>query len=63
MEELYPAVDRLKPQITSLLTTSDKILSSESLKEFFAYILTLGNFINMVSSHPHRSEKLSLGVN
>lgn len=49
MEELYPAADRLKPQITSLLSTADKILASENLKEFFAYILTLGNFINMGS--------------
>uniref|UniRef100_A0A0P4WE09 FH2 domain-containing protein n=1 Tax=Scylla olivacea TaxID=85551 RepID=A0A0P4WE09_SCYOL len=48
MEELYPAAEKLKPQITSLLTTADKILTSDSLKEFFAYILTLGNFINMV---------------
>ncbi|KAK8392839.1 hypothetical protein O3P69_013104 [Scylla paramamosain] len=49
MEELYPAAEKLKPQITSLLTTADKILTSDSLKEFFAYILTLGNFINMGS--------------
>ncbi|KAG0701543.1 Inverted formin-2 [Chionoecetes opilio] len=47
MEELHPAADRLRPQIASLVTTADKILASESLKEFFAYILTLGNFINM----------------
>lgn len=49
MEELNPAADRLKPQLASLLATADKVLASESLKDFFAYILTLGNFINMGS--------------
>lgn len=49
MEELYPAADSLKPQIKMLLTTCDRILNSESIRDFFAYILTVGNFINMGS--------------
>lgn len=49
MEEVKPAVDELKPQISMILKVSDQILSSESIREFFAYILTVGNFINMGS--------------
>lgn len=49
MEELKPTAADLHPQIQLLLTISDKILQSESIMDFFAYILTLGNFINMGS--------------
>lgn len=49
MEELNPAADSLRPQIEMILTTCDKILNNESIRDFFAYVLTLGNFINMVS--------------
>ncbi|XP_063596837.1 inverted formin-2-like [Penaeus indicus] len=49
MEEVKPAVDELKPQISMILKVSDQVLNSESIKEFFAYILTVGNFINMGS--------------
>ncbi|XP_068243484.1 inverted formin-2-like [Palaemon carinicauda] len=49
VEELGPTVEGLKPQIQLLLLISDKILHSESIQDFFAYILTLGNFINMGS--------------
>lgn len=48
MEEVKPAVEELKPQISMILKVSDQILSNESIRDFFAYILTLGNFINMV---------------
>ena len=49
MEELAPTADSLKPQIQMVISISEKVLHSESIREFFAYILTLGNFINMVS--------------
>ncbi|XP_042859347.1 inverted formin-2-like [Penaeus japonicus] len=49
MEEVKPAVEELKPQISMILKVSDQILSNESIRDFFAYILTLGNFINMGS--------------
>ncbi|XP_045594801.2 inverted formin-2 isoform X1 [Procambarus clarkii] len=49
MEELNPAADYLKPQIKMLLTTCDKLLNNEVIRDFFAYILTIGNFINMGS--------------
>ena len=48
MEELEPAIQAIKPKFQSILKISDKILTSEVLKDFLAYILTLGNFINMV---------------
>ncbi|KAK7067271.1 hypothetical protein SK128_021282 [Halocaridina rubra] len=49
MEELGPTAESLQPQIQLLIDISDKILKSESITEFFAYVLTLGNFINMGS--------------
>lgn len=49
MEELTPAAENLRPQIKMLLNTCDKILQSEVIRDFFAYILTIGNFINMGS--------------
>lgn len=53
MEELHPACETLRPQIKSLLRTCDKIINSSSIKSFFTYILTLGNFINTVSRVLH----------
>lgn len=46
MEELQPAADTLRSHISAIIATCDKIISSNSIKTFFAYILTLGNFIN-----------------
>ncbi|KAK3880503.1 hypothetical protein Pcinc_014994 [Petrolisthes cinctipes] len=46
MEELQPASETLRPQINAVLRICDKIINSSSIKSFFTYILTLGNFIN-----------------
>ncbi|KAK4317796.1 hypothetical protein Pmani_011151 [Petrolisthes manimaculis] len=46
MEELQPASETLRPQIKAVLRICDKIINSSSIKSFFTYILTLGNFIN-----------------
>lgn len=48
MAEFIPEVNALTPQFEKLLKCCDSLLHNDGIKHFLIYVLTLGNFINMV---------------
>ena len=56
--ELSPTVARLRPQLQGLLNAAIAVRNSSSIKAFFAYVLTLGNFINTVNKKNKKSYQL-----
>ncbi|RXG70353.1 Inverted formin-2 [Armadillidium vulgare] len=49
MFEFTPESQALIPQLDKLIHCCEEILHSDGIKQFLAYVLTLGNFINMGS--------------